>query len=176
MDCPQSGGGLDKVRALTALEVSWAFLNFIAGDCKKHRQGSGSLSVFCASVAFSMASLAGRWACIAPPCGNQCFPTGQKQQIIRTRLFRNEFGLYWFGAGMGTRTPTPEAREPKSRMSTNSIMPAEERNPLFLHGEGARGGANRCIRSGKHGSSLGLPVGLYPWILHNSTIPGPMGQ
>ena len=25
---------------------------------------------------------------------------------------------------MGTRTPTPEAREPKSRMSTNSIMPA----------------------------------------------------
>ena len=31
-----------------------------------------------------------------------------------------------FGAGMGTRTPTPEAREPKSRMSTNSIMPAYE--------------------------------------------------
>ena len=31
-----------------------------------------------------------------------------------------------YGAGMGTRTPTPEAREPKSRMSTNSITPAYE--------------------------------------------------
>ena len=34
------------------------------------------------------------------------------------------------GAGMGTRTPTPEAREPKSRMSTNSIMPAYVRAQL----------------------------------------------
>ena len=34
------------------------------------------------------------------------------------------FGLYGRGAGMGTRTPTRKAREPKSRMSTNSIMPA----------------------------------------------------
>lgn len=31
---------------------------------------------------------------------------------------------------MGTRTPTPEAREPKSRMSTNSITGA-----YFIFGE-----------------------------------------
>ena len=35
------------------------------------------------------------------------------------------FGLYWFGAPEGTRTHTLKAREPKSRMSTNSIMPAD---------------------------------------------------
>ena len=32
--------------------------------------------------------------------------------------------VVFLGAGVGTRTPTLEAREPKSRMSTNSITPA----------------------------------------------------
>ena len=62
------------------------------------------------------------------------------------------------GAGMGTRTPTPEAREPKSRMSTNSIMPAFRKTPLFLHGEGTRGRANCYIRSGTHRLDLRMPV------------------
>ena len=61
----------------------------------------------------------------------------------------------FFGAGMGTRTPTPEAREPKSRMSTNSIMPADSEyktagNPavykvsIFTRRD-SRGGAYRLI-------------------------------
>ena len=43
------------------------------------------------------------------------------------------FGLYWFGAPEGTRTHTPEAREPKSRMSTNSITGACFDTGLFYH-------------------------------------------
>ena len=80
------------------------------------------------------------------------------------------------GAGMGTRTPTPEAREPKSRMSTNSIMPAFRKNPsIFTRGGDPR--QSKLLYPQRHTQVGPENAGnLYPWILCNSTIPGPMGQ
>ena len=80
------------------------------------------------------------------------------------------------GAGMGTRTPTPEAREPKSRMSTNSIMPAFRENAsIFTRGGDPR--QSKLLYPQRHTQVGPANAGnLYPWILRNSTIPGPMGQ
>ncbi len=60
-----------------------------------------------------------------------------------------------------------KAREPKSRMSTNSIMPANRSGrvtlplfcPLFLLGEEPRGGACRLSRVDKNRHNLLLPSG-----------------
>ena len=74
----------------------------------------------------------------------------RRKQIIRTHLRLRRFGSDYIGLVRvtGVEPARLSAREPKSRMSANSIIPAVMSggtrrplfHPLFLHGEGPEAG------------------------------------
>ena len=90
-----------------------------------------------------------RLACAAPRCGNRCFRSGQRKAIIRT-LHRLEMGSDYMGLVRlkGLEPTRIAAREPKSRMSTNSITGAYKSGmdvlPLVFHVFRGDASADRC--------------------------------
>ena len=85
-----------------------------------------ALFAFMGSLSSSVGLSAWRWACAVPRCGSRCFRNGQRKAIIRTHRL-SETGSDYIGLvrAWGLEPQRIAAREPKSRMSTNSIMPAD---------------------------------------------------
>ena len=84
-----------------------------------------ALFAFMGPVSSSVGLSAWRSACASPRCGNGWFRSGQRKAIIRTH-HRLEIGSDYVGLvrAWGLEPQRRKAREPKSRMSTNSIIPA----------------------------------------------------
>ena len=101
-----------------------------------------------------------RLACAAPRCGNRCFRSGQRKAIIRT-LHRLEMGSDYMGLVRlkGLEPTRIAAREPKSRMSTNSITGAYFafcRRPLRHTRSGPRENPPAGARTDAAGSGTSL--------------------
>lgn len=84
-----------------------------------------ALFAFRGPVSSSVGLSAWSWVCAVLRCGSRCFRSGQRKAIIRTH-HRLEIGSDYIGLvrAWGLEPQRITAREPKSRMSTNSIMPA----------------------------------------------------
>ena len=100
---------------------------------RAHRETAApALFAFMESASSSGGLSVSRWACVPPRYGSGYAQTSQRKPIIRTHLLSEKGSDYMGLVRLKGLEPTRvAAREPKSRMSTNSITGAEARRRMF---------------------------------------------